>query len=238
MFYILSTIYLVTLVLISLFFGDQYYEIALKIGEFIQYTCIFVCIGSYVLNPSYRKGSLLLFLAFLEYYGFIGDRIFHNTNATYYLLESLVFLIFGMYITFHPKRKTAKTIDHNNILLAFYKGKKGSLIMRVSSLFGYNVKSMCILAGENALYLKSNKPGFIFGNSLKIHRKSDDYTIVDTGKPYTEEFIREMKKHHNAIATKGKFRVRCIDGVSDLLGMIGEEFKPKSYIPSVYLRKI
>ena len=173
-----------------------------------------------------------------EAYGWASSIFFHEISSIHYLLESLGVFAWGMFVTFHPERKTAKTINEKNILLAFYKGDKGSIIMRVCALFGFPVKSMCIIAGDKALYLKKNEPTFIFGDSAKIHRKSSDYIVVDTGKPYDDKFITEMKKHSNTIATKGILRVRCIEAVSDLLGMIGEEFKPKSYIPSLYLRGI
>ena len=233
-----AIVYLFILVITPLFFGDVFYKEFLAISGCVQRLCLLFCIFSYVINPNNKKGNVLILLGFVDFYGYATDILMHNINAIYYFIESLIFFSFGMHVMLHADIKTAKTIDHDNILLAFYKGKKGSLIMRFFSLFGFPVKSMCILAGDKALYLKANNPKFVFGDSAAIHRKSENYVIIDTGVKYTGEFIYRMKKHKNIIAKKGMFRVRCIEAISDLLEMIGSEWKPKTYIPSLYLRRV
>jgi hypothetical protein len=177
-------------------------------------------------------------MALYGLYSTISNIIFNEIIAISYLLESSVFVAWASWIMLRPEINTAKTIDNKNILLAFYNGNSGSSIMNLFQLFGMPVKSLCILAGDKALYLKKNKNTFEFGNSSKIHKKSYNYIIIDTGVPHTENFIKSMEEHKNIIATKGIFRVRCIEAVSGLLGMIGNEFKPKSYIPSLYLWRV
>ncbi len=172
-------------------------------------------------------------------YAIFIDIIFPEVmSSLYYALESLVFIIWASWLMFRPEISTAKTINKKNILLAFYKGDKGSFIMNFFELVGLPVKSMCIIAGDKALYLKSNKGTFEFGSSEKIYRKSDDYVIIDTGKPYTKSYVEKMKKHENIVASKGMLRIRCIEAVSGLLSMIGSRYKPNTYIPSLYLKAI
>jgi len=107
--------------------------------------------------------------------------------------------------------------------------------MHFFELFGLPVKSLCIVAGDNALYLKAGKDSFQFGPNI-VSKKPDEYIIVDTGVPITKDFIEQMKKHGNVKAKKAFLRVRCIEAVSELLESIG--YKPDSNIPSLYLRKV
>lgn len=173
-------------------------------------------------------------------YSLIADIIFYEIYAIYYLLESLTFFSWAIWIMLRPEYRTAKTINHDNILLAFYKGEKGSLIMNFFELFGLPVKSMCIVAGDKALALKSNKETFQIIDSKNIFRKQDDYVTVDTGIRNTNKFVEAMKEYSTTPARKGFLRIRCIEGVSPLLEMIGPEFKPSliDNIPSVYMRKV
>lgn len=238
MFYLCYALFWVILFVFPLSFGDPVYEEALYYGDLFQKLSLFLCIITFVCSQSTRKGSCLLLMSFYGLYS-LGASIFDAAGVSVlYIIELVVCFIGAVYVLFHPEYSTPKTINVENILLAFYKGEKGSLIMRVFAMFGFPVKSVCILAGDKALYLKANKPTFEFGNSAKIHKKSREYVIVDTGVAHTGKFLYEMKKHSKIVATKGVFRIRCIEAVSDLLGMIGSKYKPGSYIPSLYLRQV
>lgn len=217
-------------------FGDPIYNKAVVLVDLIGMFCLFFCILICVSKPTNRKSSCLILMGFYSLYSFIMGLIFHEITAISYMLESLVFFAWAVWIMLRDEPKSDKNINHSNILLAFYKGNKGSFIMRFFELFGTPVKSLSIIAGDKALYLKSKNPNFIFGDSNIILRKSDSYVIIDTGVKYTEEFISEMQKHNNIIATRGIFRIRCIEAVSGLLGNIDDKFKPTTYIPSLYLR--
>jgi len=173
-------------------------------------------------------------------YAVIMDALFNEVTAWFYLLESLAFFTWSIIIMVRYERQTLPDIDHNNILLAFYKGEKGSFIMRFFELFGISVKSMSIIAGDKCLVLKSNKDGFQFGCNKGLLKKQDRYLMIDTGKKATPEFIKKMKSNENKPAKLFGFRIRCIEGVSDLLEDIGEEFKPTSVLdnnPSHYIKK-
>ena len=228
----------IVLITYPLSFGDPIYETALLYGDFLQRICLFLCILSYISKPTKRQKSCLILMGLYGVYSQIADILFSEVTSILYILESLAFFSWAVWLMLRPEIKTVNSINHTNILLAFYKGEKGSFAMNFFELFGLPVKSMCIIAGDKALYLKSNKRTFEFGNSEKIYRKSDDYVIIDTGKPYTKDYITEMKKHSNIIATRGILRIRCIEAVRGLLSMIGEEYKPNVYIPSLYLRRI
>ena len=47
-----------------------------------------------------------------------------------------------------------------------------------------------------------------------------------------------MSKYGIIKARKGFFRIRCIEAIEELLTLIGPKWKPTTYIPSLYLRKI
>lgn len=200
---------------------------------------MFLCLLSYVSKPSRRAGSLLIFMGVYNLYNIVMDSFFIEVNTLYYFLESLTVFLLVMWVMIKPEINTAKTINKDNILLAFYKGTKGLFIMHFFELFGLPVKSVCIIAGKKALYLKSSKEMFQFGDSETIFRKSDDYVIIDTGKKYDEEFIRNMKSYKNESACRIGLRIRCVEAVADLLAKIGPEWKPAliDNIPGVYLRK-
>ena len=173
-------------------------------------------------------------------YVFVTDILFNEVTSTFYVLESLVFLSWAIIIMTRSEIKTLPDINKDNILLAFYKGDKGSFIMRFFELFGLPVKSMCVISGEKALYLKSNKDTFQLKDSKYIYRKEEDYVILDTGVKNNLKFSEEMEKCATLEARKLGFRICCIEAVRNLLGLIGDEWKPKHMhynIPSLYLKK-
>ena len=238
MFYLSYTSFWLVTIIYPLSFGDQIYDSVLLYGELVQKSCLLISLSIYVSLPTKRVKSCLMLMFIYSLFSHIASIIAYEITAIYYTIESLLFFSWAIWLMLRPEISTAKTINKNNILLAFYKGEKGSFIMNFFELFGLPVKSMCILAGDKALYLKTNDPNFVFGASEIITRHADDYILIDTGVRVTTDFIIEMKKHTKLVATKGIFRVRCIEAVSDLLGMIGDEWKPRSCIPSLYLKQV
>lgn len=226
------------LIIYPITFETPFYEVSFLYGSLLQSICLFVCIIYYVSLPTARAKSCLILLGTYGLFSQIADIIFNEVTTIYYILESLTFFSWAIWLMLRPELSTAKTINHSNILLAFYKGKKGSFIMNFFELFGLPVKSMCIIAEDKALYLKAKEPMFQFGTSEIITRHKDDYVIIDTGVRVTTDFLIEMKKHNNIVATRGLMRVRCIEAISGLLSMIGDKYKPDAYIPSLYLRQI
>lgn len=173
-------------------------------------------------------------------YSHIMDIVFGEIGTIPYMIESLIFLLWATCIVYSPEISTAKTINKNNILLAFYKGEKASFIMNFFELFGLPVKSMCVIAGDDALMLKTRKETFQLSSSKAILKNRDNYIIIDTGKAVTKKFTTEMKKYSTVPASKGGLRIRCIEAIQDLLAMIGEKWKPTNIfhnVPSIYLRK-
>ncbi len=214
-----------------LFFGGDYYETVFAIGIVIQQACFFLCILAFVCSHDNRKASALLLMALYGLYIVTVEALF-SVTAWFHLLESLLFFTWSIIIMVRYERKTQ---DYNptNILLAFYKGDKSTFIMRFFNLFGLDVYSMSIIAGKDALMLKSGEGCFLMMNSKTILKNRDNYYIIDTKKPFTKEFVEDMKKEAGKPATKWKLRIVCIMGIKDLLGKIGDEFKPRSILDNL-----
>jgi len=219
-------------------FGDEFYEPYYYYGGLLQNISFTTCL--ILLSKESRRTSTFMLMSIYLLYAQFCDVLFGDINAVYYLMESLLFTVWAAYIMFRPERRTPKTINYDNILLAFYKGDGGSKIMGLGGLFGDPVKSMCIIAGKHALVLKSSKDGFQFIDSKNILRLRSDYAIVDSGQPYTKEYIEMMGKYHNKPASKKGLRMRCIEGVKPLLKEIGTEFEPTflEQNPAIYFRKV
>lgn len=221
-------------------FDSVIYETYLLYGHASQLFLLFVCVAIYLVYPSPRKRSSLIWIALHYIYVQIATMIYPEVYGHIYTIETVLFFTMAAWIMMRPEIKTAKTINKDNIILAFYKGDKGSFLMHLFELFGLPVKSLAIVAGKHALALKSNKKTFQFIDSKNIFRKSKDYVMVDTGKPYTKEYIAMMGKYHNKPASKKGLRMRCIEGVKPLLKAIGPEFEPTflEQNPSIYFRKV
>ena len=114
--------------------------------------------------------------------------------------------------------------------------------MNLFELFGLPVKSVCIVAGNSCLKLKSNRDGFCYIETKKPYIKNDiEYYYYDTGIKVSKSFIEKMKEYDNIKARKAGLRIRCIEAISDLLSDIREEYRPKNIfenIPSLYFRRI
>lgn len=174
---------------------------------------------------------------------YITNVIIGPVYPSYFVIESMLFFGLAVWVSFRPEISTSKTINRDNVLLAFYKGKKGSLIMNFFELFGLPVKSMCIIAGDKCLRLHSNKDNFVISDGGKALISSKDYIVIDTGKLITKNIVTNMSKFDKIPArTSGilQLRCRCIEAVHELLGEIGSEWRPSGiidYIPSIYFRR-
>lgn len=113
--------------------------------------------------------------------------------------------------------------------------------MNIGQLFGFAVKSTSVIIGDKCLRLKSGNGEFIMSDSAQVLR-SDDYIIIDTGKPHKglhDEAARVIKGH-SAYAF-GMLRANCVRGLYPFLYLLGEKYQPTvcwHYIPSVYLKHI
>lgn len=227
--------------------NDFYYEWGFTVRNFA-----FALIAFSINTP--RAKDIFLLIVLYGLFTNIHQVIFGLVDSKYYLIESIVFLLWTMALMLRTHFSTSKTLlsvlkkhdedgtNYDNILLFFYRGEKGSFIMHLSSLFGLDVKSMAIGAGEKCLMLKSSKGGFVFADIKIILKNKENYLIVDTGKKVTPEFIAKMENKNNKPAKLfGLFRVRCIEGVHDLLSDIGPEYEPTSIFdndPGIYLKKV
>ena len=221
---------------LSAFDVEYIYEYSLEIKAVLLF-CMFLI---YKFYDQTRYVSCLLLIAIHIIYTAILEVTIGPIDSSNYLIQTYLFSVWSAWVLFRPEIKTAKTIDYDNILLAFYKGKQGSFIMAFFQLFGLPVKSMCIIADDRRLSLKRGKAGFVFSGSGSLLKKQDDYHIVDTGVKYTIEFISDMESYVGRPAKIFGFRVMCIHGISDLLRSIDEKFKPRYFfeeIPGLYLGK-
>lgn len=108
-------------------------------------------------------------------------------------------------------------------------------------LFGIPVKSMCVVSGDKALMLKRNQSGFTVCDTKVLLKNKNDYLIVDTGVRSTDSFTHKLMEYEGVGAKKLGMRIRCIEGVSDLLKSIDKRYAPTSIwhnVPSLYLEKI
>lgn len=235
MFWIVHIIYPIT-------FGDLYYESYYHYGGLLKDVLLTVCAVLYFSLRTPRAKSTVLLMLLYNLFTQIADAALGDVSSVYYMIESLFFTFWAVCIMTRPEISTPKTINKDNILLAFYRGEKGSLTMHFFELFGLPFKSMSIIAGDNCLKLKSNKDTFQFSNaSGSFFRRNNEYYIYDTGKPYTKEFVEEMAKYGKVKAMKNGFRTRCIEAVGELLAKIGEEYRPTNpaqNAPSIYFGKI
>ena len=139
-------------------FVDDAYELFYLYGGIAQHLTFCICIILCLLLRTNKAISLALLLLLHSIYAQGLDLLFGEINSSYYLFESLMFLfIFIPVITRHEQRQQPYNSD--NILLCFYRGEKGSFIMRFFELFGLPVKSMCIIAGDKCLMLKLVRMG-------------------------------------------------------------------------------
>jgi len=187
-----------------------------------------------------RIRSAFLLLVLYTLYINCADFLFKEVNSVYYLTETLFFVFWSTWIMFRPEFKTAKTINKDNILLAFYRGGGGSFLMNFFELLGLPVKSVCVVAGEHCLRLKKSKEYFQLTKTGQAIHGNDKYVVIDTGVAYDKKFVESMEECANIKATKSGMRIRCIEAIRHLLAQIGPEWKPVNFletIPSLYLRK-
>lgn len=222
-------------------FGDLYYESYYHYGGLLKDILLTLCAVLYFSLLTHRAKSTVLLMLLYNLFTKTTDATLGDVSSVYYMIESLFFTSWCVWIMTRPEITTPKTINKDNILLAFYRGEKGSFTMHFFDLVGLPVKSMCIIAGEKCLRLKASRETFQLTNSGNYFSKDRDYYVVDTGVKYNDRFIAKMNECVNMKATKGFFRIRCIEAVSDLLAMIGEQYRPRGLlerIPSRYLYKV
>lgn len=195
---------------------------------------------SYFSLRTKRATSVVILMVLCRIVSDISDLFLSHWGSLFLLIESVAFFIMFGLVAMRHEPKT-QPYDRDNILLAFYRGEKGSVIMNIFELLGMPVKSLCIVAGGKCLILKSDKEGFQFKSSEVVLKNKEKYLIVDTGKKATSEFICNMSGYHNKKASKWGLRICCIEGVSPLLQAIGQKFKPDHLghnSPSWYLSKV
>lgn len=217
---------------------DTLYEYSLEAA--IGILC--VCIASSSNSTTYQRSMrLLLTLHFI--YACTATALFGDAPQFVLMLESMALTSLMYFIIKRPEFSTG-TINRNNIQLAFYKGRKGSLLMNIAELFGLPVKCMYILSGSSILRPEKGVSHFVFEESsskANSIRNSANYYIHDTGIKHTKSFSDKMRAQHGKEVRKLFFRVRCIEGIKDILYDIKEEYEPNSIfhnIPSMYLKHV
>lgn len=177
-------------------------------------------------------------MVFYQFYTHLVDLFLPVLPAQYYGIEFAVFFVWAVFVFFRVSYKLPAAYNRDNILLAFYKGEGGSILMELFSLFGTPVKSLCVVAGESTLMLKRSKDNFVYANNADLIVGNPDYIIVDTGKKWTPEFKKQMAMNRMQPTEKWGLRIMCIESITNLLESIGEVWKPNSIcdrVPSIYL---
>jgi len=192
-------------------FDDPIYELYYHYGGATQSLCATTCVLLYFsLLTSKSKNVVWLLLGYQSYSHIID--LMYTVSTTQNTFEIMIMFAWTVIIMSRHEHKQ-EIYDDGNILLAFYRGEKGSFIMNFFQLFGLGVKSMSIMAGDKCLLLKSNKDGFQFTDSKTILKNKANYLIVETDKPYTQKFVEKMASAANKPAKKYGLRIRCIDWV-------------------------
>ena len=194
----------------------------------------------YFTVKTHKARCCLILMCLYSGFTHIIDVFVGEVSDSYYLIESIMFSIWAAWVAFRPKLTIHGKPNPDNILLAFYRGEGGSPLMDIFSLFGFPVKSMCLVAGEHTLMLRSNRDNFQFSKNSESIIGNDDYIIIDTGKKWDDEFKLSMSKCARKKAKAFGFRICCVVGVGELLSEVDKSWKPKRFydnIPSVYLYK-
>lgn len=214
-------------------------SIFLDYGFTAQVLC-FSFITVTALNGSNRQKICTFTLVLHTISSVLFYNVFTNVDAPTIQATSLFFFAMYFWVARRPPLPKQLPINRDNILLAFYKGEKGGFIMNFFSMVDDPVKSMNIWAGGYNLKLADGKGTFQFKQSKALFRKMDNYYVVDTGVPATENFIEEMRKCGSMRARRFGLRINCVLAIRHLLGLIGEEWRPTNWLensPSGYLRK-
>lgn len=209
---------------------EWYYEY----GTRVQFAIVAIIIIIQTVRSSHRVKAGLYFIALHMIYAVTMDTIFGGVSSLWYLIETAIFGSVALWIALRPEIST-HSVNTDNVLLAFYKGERGSLKMHIAEIFGLPVKSLCVIAREKVLRIKNKK--FVLDNNAKAIINSDDYLAIDTGTPVTSNILKTMQSYDNVRAKNGH---DCISTISPLLYEIAEKYAPGNIfekLPSVYLRK-
>lgn len=207
-------------------------------GTKLQFAVVAFIAARFILKPSHVLEAGLFFISLYVMYSFIVDLILGGVSRHWYMIETLLFSSLALWIVLRPEMST-QPYSKKNILLAFYKGEKGSFRMRVAELFGLPVRSIAVVADGSTLRIKGGSFIFMKGNASILN--SSNYLVVDTGVKSTESFVSEMTLLDGRQKfTKNIFMSDCIYVIKPLLSKIGAAYSPKrlwDFIPSIYLRK-
>jgi len=125
-----------------------------------------------------------------------------------------------------------------NVMLAFYQGEHGSLLMLLFSIVGLPVRSMSIVVGNEWIKLCSGSP--IVESVPAEGLDKSKYVLIDTGVKIDDSITNAAAEAVGAPArTEGSLwlRIRCIAAVVPFLKVLGREYVPKwpwECIPSIY----
>lgn len=218
----------------DLFYGFERY------GHAAQVTLYSICV-LLALHNSPNKLKCVVFVLTLHRL-FVSDFfvLFYEVPTPVITGISLFFFAAWMHVARRPTLPKQQSFDVDNILLAFYTGNNGSFIMNLFQTMDEPVSSMCILSGKYSLKLKRGRDCFKFTENHGFFREWDNYHIIDTGVKSNDDFIENMRQCGKIRARKFGLRINCIIAVKDLLGMIGEQWRPIGLLensPSGYFRK-
>ncbi len=200
-----------------------------------------ICVISYLMHPTKRFKSLLTWIILYRIYVHTVSMFFYEVDQLVLMFEYIVFFSGYIWLLRRPQLKTPRGVNPDNILLAFYTGDHGSPFMQFFGLFDMPPTTMSIVAGNYNLRPTKGGGTFEFRKCGDYYIHSPDHYVVDTGVKYSENFLAKMEKCAKIKTAKFGLRTQCIEGVEDLLGDIGEEWRPikkrGEMSPSKFFRK-
>jgi len=156
------------------------------------------------------------------------------------MAPSIFLFTMWTWVAHRPSLPKKRPVNNDNIVLAFYTGNNGSFTMNLFQTMSEPVSSMCVLSGKYCLQLKKGKDFQFTENHGFFRDWEDKYYLIDTGVKSTDEYIEKMRECGNMKAKWFGLRISCIIKIRDLLGEIGEEWRPQGLLeltPSGYFRK-
>ncbi len=178
-----------------------------------------------------------LYIILVSIYYLISDMTWGGVTNTQLLIETPLLVGWAIYLHLRPEIET-KTFSKDTVHLAFYKGEKASLAMRLAEIVDLPVLSVCLVYGDRALRIKD---GVFTEVPSKSIVNSDNYVLIDTGCTPNEEFKRNIITIIGMKRKEGILRSSCLETIIPCLKALDERYVPLKWyekLPSRYLRKI
>ena len=176
--------------------------------------------------------------AFYVWDTLIIGRIFEGPPLPWVYIVTSIFASLALWVAFRPKVVT-RTLNRENVIMAFYRGSGGKFKMKVAELFGLPLKSFALIAGEDCLRPKDGE--LVLSKSADAMIKSGNYYFLDTGVPITDSILNDMKYYDKVPVKSGFFRCDCIRTIEPLLAKLGDRFVPRGFLgalPGIYAGRV